>query len=161
MIVLSPDALADIERLRTFLDQANPGAARRAVAAIRRPAAPQHPGNAEVLVDIRPVNAHRHQFETPAHRGAGVPQPWIPCQRSRDPAAISASVTTSSSAAKATEIGLISPTSISKVLMPFAFEKNTLSSFRGVSKASEPGIPYDWECGFRSRAKRRFRNDEA
>jgi plasmid stabilization system protein ParE len=29
MIVLSPDALADVERLRTFLDQANPGAARR------------------------------------------------------------------------------------------------------------------------------------
>jgi hypothetical protein len=26
MIVLSPDALADVERLRTFLDQANPGA---------------------------------------------------------------------------------------------------------------------------------------
>jgi plasmid stabilization system protein ParE len=34
MIVFSPDALADIERLRTFLDQANPGAAKRAVAAI-------------------------------------------------------------------------------------------------------------------------------
>jgi hypothetical protein len=49
---------------------------------------PQHPGNAEVLVEIRPVNAHRHQFESPARRGAGVPQPWIPCQRSRDPAAI-------------------------------------------------------------------------
>jgi hypothetical protein len=29
MIVLSPDALTDVERLRTFLDQANPGAARR------------------------------------------------------------------------------------------------------------------------------------
>jgi plasmid stabilization system protein ParE len=34
MIVLSPDALTDVERLRTFLDQANPNAARRAVAAI-------------------------------------------------------------------------------------------------------------------------------
>jgi plasmid stabilization system protein ParE len=34
MIVLSPDALADVERLRTFLDQVNPGAARRAMAAI-------------------------------------------------------------------------------------------------------------------------------
>jgi toxin ParE1/3/4 len=34
MIVLSPDAVADVERLRTFLDQANPGAARRAMAAI-------------------------------------------------------------------------------------------------------------------------------
>src|SRR5712671_6653991 len=34
----------------------------------------------------------------------------------------SASVTTISSAVKATETGLISPTSISKVLMPFAFE---------------------------------------
>src|SRR5206468_258600 len=33
------------------------------------------------------------------------------------------SVTTSSSAVKATETGLISPTSISKVLMPFAFEE--------------------------------------
>ena len=38
----------------------------------------------------------------------------------------SASVTTSSSAVKATEIGLISPTSISKVLMPFAFKKIAL-----------------------------------
>ena len=31
MIVRSPDALTDIERLRTFPDQVNPGAARRAV----------------------------------------------------------------------------------------------------------------------------------
>lgn len=34
MIVLSPDALTDVERLRAFLDQANPGAARRAMAAV-------------------------------------------------------------------------------------------------------------------------------
>jgi plasmid stabilization system protein ParE len=34
MIVLSPDALADVERLRTFLDEADPGAARRAMAVI-------------------------------------------------------------------------------------------------------------------------------
>jgi plasmid stabilization system protein ParE len=34
MIAFSPDALADIERLRTFLDEINPGAARRAMAAI-------------------------------------------------------------------------------------------------------------------------------
>ena len=34
MIVLTLDALADVERLRAFLDQANPGAARRAMAAI-------------------------------------------------------------------------------------------------------------------------------
>src|SRR6202158_6495908 len=40
----------------------------------------------------------------------------------------SASVTTSSSAVKATETGLISPTSISKVLMPFAFEDIALRS---------------------------------
>src|ERR1700733_13916930 len=40
----------------------------------------------------------------------------------------SASVTTSSSAVKATETGLISPTSISKVLMPFAFEEIALRS---------------------------------
>src|ERR1700722_5859723 len=40
----------------------------------------------------------------------------------------SASDTTSSSAAKATETGLISPTSISKVLMPFAFEDIALRS---------------------------------
>src|ERR1700682_5857778 len=40
----------------------------------------------------------------------------------------SASVTTSSSAVKATETGLISPTSISKVLMPFAFEQIALRS---------------------------------
>jgi len=29
MILLSPDAVEDVERLRTFLDQTNPGAARR------------------------------------------------------------------------------------------------------------------------------------
>src|ERR1700675_1732686 len=40
----------------------------------------------------------------------------------------SASVTTSSSAVKATETGRISPTSISKVLMPFAFEQIALRS---------------------------------
>lgn len=34
MIVFSPDALTDVERLRAFLDQANPGAARRAMLAI-------------------------------------------------------------------------------------------------------------------------------
>jgi plasmid stabilization system protein ParE len=34
MIILSPDALVDVERLRIFLDQANPGAARRAMEAI-------------------------------------------------------------------------------------------------------------------------------
>jgi plasmid stabilization system protein ParE len=34
MTVFSPDAVADVERLRGFLDQANPGAARRAMAAI-------------------------------------------------------------------------------------------------------------------------------
>src|SRR6267154_6013819 len=40
----------------------------------------------------------------------------------------SVSVTTSSSVVKATETGLISPTSISKVLMPFAFEEVALRS---------------------------------
>jgi plasmid stabilization system protein ParE len=34
MILLSPDAIEDVERLRTFLDHANPGAARRALALI-------------------------------------------------------------------------------------------------------------------------------
>jgi toxin ParE1/3/4 len=34
MILLSRDAIEDVERLRTFLDQANPGAARRALALI-------------------------------------------------------------------------------------------------------------------------------
>jgi toxin ParE1/3/4 len=34
MIVFTPDALMDVERLRTFLDQANPGAARRAMMTI-------------------------------------------------------------------------------------------------------------------------------
>ena len=34
MIVFSPDALTDVERLWTFLDQVNPGAARRAMVAI-------------------------------------------------------------------------------------------------------------------------------
>jgi toxin ParE1/3/4 len=34
MIFLSPDAALDVERLRTFLDQNNPDAARRALALI-------------------------------------------------------------------------------------------------------------------------------
>lgn len=34
MILLSPDAIEDIERVRAFLDHANPGAARRALALI-------------------------------------------------------------------------------------------------------------------------------
>jgi toxin ParE1/3/4 len=34
MILLSRDATEDVERLRTFLDHANPGAARRALALI-------------------------------------------------------------------------------------------------------------------------------
>jgi plasmid stabilization system protein ParE len=34
MILLSPDAVDDIERLRSFLDQNNPDAARRAMASI-------------------------------------------------------------------------------------------------------------------------------
>jgi len=34
MILLSPDAVEDVERLRIFLDQKNPDAARRALAAI-------------------------------------------------------------------------------------------------------------------------------
>lgn len=34
MIVFSPDAVADVERLRTFLDQVNPEAARRVMAVI-------------------------------------------------------------------------------------------------------------------------------
>jgi toxin ParE1/3/4 len=34
MILLSPDAVDDIERLRSFLDQKNPDAARRALALI-------------------------------------------------------------------------------------------------------------------------------
>jgi toxin ParE1/3/4 len=34
MILLSPDAVEDVERLRSFLDQNNPEAARRALASI-------------------------------------------------------------------------------------------------------------------------------
>jgi plasmid stabilization system protein ParE len=34
MILLSPDAVLDVERLRTFLDHNNPNAARRALASI-------------------------------------------------------------------------------------------------------------------------------
>jgi toxin ParE1/3/4 len=34
MILLSPDAVDDVERLRTFLDRRNPDAARRALASI-------------------------------------------------------------------------------------------------------------------------------
>jgi toxin ParE1/3/4 len=36
MILLSPDAVEDVERLRLFLDQHSPGAAQRALASIWR-----------------------------------------------------------------------------------------------------------------------------
>ena len=36
MILLSPDAISDVERVRGFLDQRNPDAAKRALAAIWR-----------------------------------------------------------------------------------------------------------------------------
>ncbi|MBR1088162.1 type II toxin-antitoxin system RelE/ParE family toxin [Bradyrhizobium manausense] len=36
MILLSPDAVEDVERLRVFLDQHSPGAAQRALASIWR-----------------------------------------------------------------------------------------------------------------------------
>jgi hypothetical protein len=73
------------------------------------------------------VNAHRHRLEAPAPRRAGIPQPGYHASG----VAIlrpSASVTTNSSAVKATDTSLISPTSISKVLMPFAFEDIALRS---------------------------------
>ena len=34
MIIFSPDALEDVARLRSFLEERNPGAAKRAIAAI-------------------------------------------------------------------------------------------------------------------------------
>ncbi len=34
MILLSPDAIEDVERLHLFLDEHNPGAAQRALASI-------------------------------------------------------------------------------------------------------------------------------
>ena len=40
-------------------------------------AAPQHPGDAQVFVEFGPMNAHRHQLEAPARRGAGIPQPPV------------------------------------------------------------------------------------
>src|ERR1700731_3296178 len=48
----------------------------------------QHPGNTEVLVEFGPVDPHRHQLEPPARRYTGVPQPRIPFEWRRDPAAI-------------------------------------------------------------------------
>ena len=36
MILLSPDAVLDVERVRSFLDRRNPDAARRALAAVWR-----------------------------------------------------------------------------------------------------------------------------
>src|SRR6202022_4880136 len=56
--------------------------------ALRPRPALQHPGDAEVFVEFRPVNPHRHQFEVPTRGGTGLPQPRIPLKRGRDPAAI-------------------------------------------------------------------------
>ena len=85
----------------------------------------QHSGNAKVFVELRPMNAQRHQFEVLACRGGRIFQSRIPGQGGRDPAAVSERHH-QFVGGKATEIGLISPTSISKVLMPFAFEKVAL-----------------------------------
>jgi toxin ParE1/3/4 len=59
MILLSADAVEDVERLRSFLDHNNPGAARRALASIwtaidRLPAFPQM-GMPTEDADIRQV----------------------------------------------------------------------------------------------------------
>jgi hypothetical protein len=42
------------------------------------PPALQYPCNSEVLVDLGPVDAHRHQFEALARRCTGLLQPRIP-----------------------------------------------------------------------------------
>jgi hypothetical protein len=85
----------------------------------------QHPGNTEVLIKLRPVNLYRHQLKARAHGCARIPQPRIPRARGRNLAAIRQR-DYKSLAVKATETGLISPTSISKVLMPFAFKNGAL-----------------------------------
>src|SRR5882672_287823 len=68
------------------------------------------------------ISSNRPRAAAPASRSRGYHASGVAILRP------SASVTTSSSAVKATETGLISPTSISKVLMPFAFEEIALRS---------------------------------
>src|SRR5258705_10013823 len=68
------------------------------------------------------ISSTRPRAAAPASRSRGYHASGVAILRP------SASVTTSSSAVKATETGLISPTSISKVLMPFAFEEIALRS---------------------------------
>src|ERR1700686_2731702 len=68
------------------------------------------------------INSNRPRAAASASRNRGYHASGVAILRP------SASVTTSSSAVKATETGLISPASISKVLIPFAFEAIALRS---------------------------------
>src|ERR1700722_7948940 len=68
------------------------------------------------------ISSNRPRTAAPASRNLGYHASGVAILRP------SANVTTSSSAVKATETGRISPTSISKVLMPFAFEEIALRS---------------------------------
>jgi hypothetical protein len=90
-------------------------------------AAAQHPGDTEVLVELGPVNAHRHQPKVSARCCAGIAEPWVPRKRGCNLPAIRQRHH-EFVGGEATETGLISPTSISKVLLPFAFEEIALRS---------------------------------
>src|SRR3984957_7079489 len=68
------------------------------------------------------ISSNRPRTAAPASRNLGYHASGVAILRP------SANVTTSSSAVKATATGRISPTSISKVLMPFAFQQVALRS---------------------------------
>src|SRR5262245_28533200 len=48
----------------------------------------QHASDAQVFVNVRPVNAHWHDLEMSALAGGSLPQPWVPLERRCDPATI-------------------------------------------------------------------------
>jgi hypothetical protein len=82
-----------------------------------RAATSQHPSHTQILIDIRPMNPHRHDLEIlPLRWGSGLERGYQSSGVAmRRP---STNVTTSSVAVKATEDGRRLPTSISKVLIP-------------------------------------------
>jgi hypothetical protein len=48
----------------------------------------QHPGDAQILIEVGPMNAHWHDLEVGTLLRRSPLQPWVPIQRGRDLAAI-------------------------------------------------------------------------
>jgi hypothetical protein len=76
----------------------------------------QHPDYAEVFIRLRPMDAHRHQFKMLTRGGFSLQQSWIPSKRGRNLATVDQR-DHQFIRHESNETGLMSSTSISKMLM--------------------------------------------